>query len=220
MPRASSLIVPLGVAGLGAVAYFDLQAELRQIDARLGEAERQLALLEPLAELMRPAVTPAGQARVNDPWAPVQATGSPDAGGGESPLAWCPAREDSGPEWIELTFPEGTEAAAVHLYENLNPGAVNRITAVGEHGGDLAPETSELWAAPASPWTGTAPRRIALAGSGHMPVRRLRLDLDTSAVPGWNEIDAVAAVTPDGREVWAESAAASSFWQRDRTEDD
>ena len=41
--------------------------------------------------------------------------------------------------------------------------------------------------------------------------RRIRLVLDTNRRPGWNEIDAVEIVGPDGR-AWAVDAVASSTY--------
>jgi hypothetical protein len=42
-------------------------------------------------------------------------------------------------------------------------------------------------------------------------VKRVRVVLDTDRRPGWDEIDAVELVGPDGR-AWAESASASSTY--------
>ena len=44
------------------------------------------------------------------------------------------------------------------------------------------------------------------------PVSRIRLHLDSVKVPGWNEIDAVALVEPNGKQHWAADASASSTY--------
>ena len=45
-----------------------------------------------------------------------------------------------------------------------------------------------------------------------VPVRSVRVILDTFKVAGWNEIDAVELVGPT-RRAWAEAAHASSFYR-------
>jgi hypothetical protein len=44
------------------------------------------------------------------------------------------------------------------------------------------------------------------------PVRRIRIELDSMNVPGWNEIDAVGLVDDAGRTHWAARVTASSTW--------
>jgi hypothetical protein len=43
---------------------------------------------------------------------------------------------------------------------------------------------------------------------------RVKLYLDTAAVPGWNEIDAVELVDAEGNAQWASGSTASSAWNR------
>ena len=48
-----------------------------------------------------------------------------------------------------------------------------------------------------------------------MRARHLKIYLDTSAVAGWNEIDAVEIVAKDGSRQWACEATASSSYAWD-----
>ena len=97
-------------------------------------------------------------------------------------------------------------AAAVRIHASCNPGAVVRIS-----GGPLAGGLRELW-------TGTGPAEAVqtIAVTPAVQIQRLRLELDTSKVPGWNQIDAVAPVDADGAGHWATAATASSTWGHPR----
>jgi hypothetical protein len=50
--------------------------------------------------------------------------------------------------------------------------------------------------------------RLSNAGS----TTQIKIYLDSPAVPGWNEIDAVALVDAQGKRHWARRAAASSSY--------
>jgi hypothetical protein len=45
---------------------------------------------------------------------------------------------------------------------------------------------------------------------------QIRIELDTSRVPGWNEIDAVELVGTDGSRQWATESTASSYYGQGR----
>ena len=87
---------------------------------------------------------------------------------------WCPARTDAGEEWLLLTYEDGVRAAAVELHANLNPGAVVRVTSLGEDGVETG-----LWSG--TPATkGAFVRKITLNEA--VPVKRLKLYFDTAAL--------------------------------------
>ena len=52
----------------------------------------------------------------------------------------------------------------------------------------------------------------ARLASANLLLDQLQADLDTSRVPGWNEIDAVEIVGHDGSRQWASQAAASTSY--------
>ena len=77
------------------------------------------------------------------------------------------------------------------MYETYNPGAIARVVLISEGGaiveapmGQAVEETSP---------EGSVHRRFELACTPYR-VRRVRLELDSMRVPGWNEIDAVGIV--------------------------
>jgi hypothetical protein len=72
--------------------------------------------------------------------------------------------------------------------ENDNPGAVVKITALSENGGETVLQPSHA-GAPADQYFAVPPGHIASS---------IRVYLDTGKVPGWNEIDAVELIGTDG----------------------
>lgn len=53
-----------------------------------------------------------------------------------------------------------------------------------------------------------------LAISPPAEITRVKLEIDTAKVPGWNEIDAVALVDGAGVVSWATTATSSSVWSK------
>ncbi len=142
-------------------------------------------------------------------WSPLQATGVPNStGGDDEATAWAPLEKNSGPEWLEVDFDPPLMAHAVRVHESFNAGALVELVLIGDAGEELAhipvPRTSRQ--APTVVEVGFA---VPAA-----PVRTVRLELDTSLVPGWNEIDAVELVGVTAR-AWAVDARASSFYNVD-----
>lgn len=121
-------------------------------------------------------------------WAASNALGAPDVypASGDNAHAWASLGADSGPEWIEVGYAQPTPISAVDVVETFNPGAVQRVvltTASGEH---VVAYTGAAVAAGAASRT----NRIAVACTAE-PIVAVRVELDSQAVPGWNEIDAI-----------------------------
>jgi hypothetical protein len=142
-------------------------------------------------------------------WGPEQATGPPDTWPltGDLPTAWAPLAREGRQEWLLLEYPEPIAPRTIVVYETFNPGALFRVTAFRLDG-----EEVEIW-------KGKDPTP---AGSGRgiseIPVRvgfktnRVKVFLDSTAVPGWNEIDSVGLRDGADKVHWATSAAASSTY--------
>src|SRR5262249_30445180 len=130
-----------------------------------------------------------GDPKQDRAWGPEQATGSPNTQqAGDIQTAWASRTADGQPEWLLLEYPEPINAVRVKVYETYNPGAVTRITTFAPDGGEI-----EIWkgkdttggadgmgvlSVPISP-----PTLAERAGFG-MSVRRIKLYLDSQAVPG------------------------------------
>jgi hypothetical protein len=140
-------------------------------------------------------------------WSAAQATGEPDtATHGDHASAWAHKRPEMGPVTLTLEFEREVRPDAVRVHETYNPGAVVRVEGVRAGGA-----AEVLWEGAASAAGSQARWFAPPLVAGASPVRVVRLVLDTDAVPGWNEIDAVELVG-DGARQWARAATASSSY--------
>jgi hypothetical protein len=125
-------------------------------------------------------------------WSAAQATSAPDTFTyGDIQTAWATLRSDDSIQWIELKYSALVYATEVNVFETYNPGALSRI--------DLK-DTNGVYH---TVWAGTdintgIPDKIGwtnitFAQTTYL-TKDVKLYLDTSIVPGWNEIDAVELV--------------------------
>ena len=126
-------------------------------------------------------------------WSAAQVLGPPDTypNYGDIVSAWASATQDDQAEYLELGFNDPAPVSVVSIYETYAPGAVNKISVRNAGTG--------AWAVV---WTGTAAAQPAVARIftatfplTAYPVDAVRIDLDSPAVPNWNEIDAVSIGT-------------------------
>jgi hypothetical protein len=106
---------------------------------------------------------------------------------------------------LVVDFPKEVEVAQVRVRETLGPGTIFMVSAI------LADGSEKIL------WHGTepaaeAPVEMEFNPSSKVRSRRIRIQLDTSVVKGWNEIDAVELVGTDGTRQWASGAWASSTY--------
>ena len=140
-------------------------------------------------------------------WGPEQAEGPPDTeGAGDIQTAWASQTQDGQKEWLICEYPEAVMPTAVAVYETYNPGTLEKVGVFDEAG-------KEHMA-----WMGTDPTpRTAARGTSVIPIKtkfkvqKVKLYFDSPAVPGWNEIDAVALKAKDNTQ-WAEKVTASSTY--------
>lgn len=141
-------------------------------------------------------------------WGPEQLVGPPDTpGAGDIPTAWASATQDEQDEWIEVEYAERFEVRRVLVHETFNPGAVVAVKGFTETGMEV-----DLWKG-VDPIPRTEPRGVAeLHPNVRLATRRLRIELNSREVPGWNEIDTVGLVDDKGRTHWPVRARASSTY--------
>lgn len=154
------------------------------------------------------------------PWGPEQATGAPNTLiAGDQITAWASATTDGQDEWLLLDFALPVRAQSVVIYESYNPGAVYKISSFRGIGpaGDLG--TTEM-----TLWDGQDPVVVGSNGIGvaEIPLPRsdesgeiesldtIKIYIESTAVAGWNEIDAVGLKDEFGTIHWATEADASS----------
>jgi hypothetical protein len=141
-------------------------------------------------------------------WDVSQATGPPNTTGpGDIVTAWASATQDGQEEWLMLEYTSSVVPKAIRIHETFNPGAVFKITHVPR------------WGKEQILWEGTDPTPVgAGAGVSRIPLTtsmrtgRIKLYIDSQAVAGWNEIDAVGLEFGDGEVIWAYSATASTSY--------
>jgi hypothetical protein len=166
------------------------------------EQELRAARLDPLVK------KPGGPS-----WSPGQSAGAPDtAAHGDFATAWASANPDGGKEWLQLSYPTATEIKQVVIHETYNPGAVSRVLA-------LMPDGSEqvLWEGVEQVSNPGQKMDSVFEVPPGIRSDRLRVELDTKRVAGWNEIDAVELIGSDGSRQWATESTASSYYGEGRS---
>lgn len=143
---------------------------------------------------------------VTGSWGTQQATAAPDTpGAGDITTAWASSTPDDKEEWLELEYDQAVVPTAILVHETCSPGALKKIT----HVGFLGHETT-LWEG-TDPTPTTAPRGISrVPTTADFKTGHIKIYLDSTAVRGWNKIDAVGIEHGNQQVIWATSAKASS----------
>jgi hypothetical protein len=146
--------------------------------------------------------------RAKRQWGPEQAAGPPDTWplSGDVITAWASLGEDDQDEWLLLEYAEPVRPQAILVYATYNPGAVSRVSVFKLDG-----EEVEVW-------KGIDPTPVGSAkGISVIPFRvpfktnRVKIELRSKEVSGWNEIDAVG-LRAGGKIQWATAVEASSTY--------
>lgn len=141
-------------------------------------------------------------------WGPEQMVGPPDTWPreGDQTSAWASLSEDGEDEWILLEYAEPVQPSAVLIYATYNPGAVGRVLVYKLDGTEV------------EVWKGTDPTPVGSGkGVSVIPFRipfktnRVKIELKSQDVNGWNEIDAVG-LRGQGKVQWAVAAEASTTY--------
>jgi Zn-dependent protease with chaperone function len=164
-------------------------------------------------------------------WGPEQATGAPNVNGeGDDPHAWASKTPDGAREELTLEYSKAVETVAVLVYQSCNPGAVNEIRAAASQqrsapilGKTAVAALFQKTTVETGPWQTVFESRHADGANlkaspmvvvlkAPMAIDHLNLVLDSPAVAGWNEIDAVGLLDAKGALHWATAATASSTY--------
>ena len=142
-------------------------------------------------------------------WSAAKATGAPDADAeNDDPNAWAPRSPEMGRQWLQVSFPKAVQAHGVRVFEVNAHGALVEVLGKAPDGGWIP-----LWRGTTAV-EGGSPRVLTWSPTA-VPIRTLRLVLDTDRTTGWNEIDAVELLGPGGGQ-WAIRATASSTFASQR----
>ncbi len=140
------------------------------------------------------AIAGSFQNNPNNYYTPARAIGEPKVVyAGYNTEAWCPAQQNTGEDWLELSFATPKRASGIRVRQTFNPGAIVRVEAIEPDG------TLHLWWQGNDPYKRPATREIAWFAVKVPPtpylVAKVRLSLNLAAVPGWKQIDAVQLVS-------------------------
>lgn len=139
-------------------------------------------------------------------WGPEQVEGRPDTpGAGDIATAWASQTTDGQPEWLICRYAEAVELKAIEIHESFNPGAVVKVSAF-----NAANDEIKVWDG-VDPTARGEPRGVSV-----IPVqigfktKKIKVYIDSPAVPGYNEIDAVGLRDVGNDIHWAQKVIASS----------
>ena len=123
-------------------------------------------------------------------WSAQRVLGPPDVypGGGDNGNAWASVEADAASEFLEVGFARPTRAGGVDIYETYNPGAVTVVEVITVNNAHHV-----VYQGAAAPM-GEAAFRRHIDFQPIDDVVAVRVTLDSAAVPGWNEIDAIGLV--------------------------
>ncbi|HWO23941.1 MAG TPA: hypothetical protein VNO30_34600 [Kofleriaceae bacterium] len=173
---------------LGRITQADYVRTVAAIDAEWGSMPES----KPAPRRLAWASSVQGvSSQYGDPsWAATQVLGPPNVfpRHGDVPQAWASRGPDDPLEWIAVGFTRASSISAVVVYETFNPGAIVRVTLTAEGGAsfEVPVEQADEETSP----EGSVRRRFELPCTPYR-VRTVRLELDSSRVAGWNEIDAI-----------------------------
>jgi hypothetical protein len=108
---------------------------------------------------------------------------------GDLEFSWAPLTQDNQREFIVLGFETPQTIHTIEIYETYNPGAIDTVFVRNEGTG----EWRKVYSKPARTDLPLESRVFAIYfQETTFLVDAIRLALNSPAVPGWNEIDAVA----------------------------
>lgn len=144
-------------------------------------------------------------------WGHEQAAGEPDTHQpGDIPSAWASKTPDGGEEWLKLDYDRPVDLQQIRVFESHNPGAISKVAAILPDGRETT-----LWEGTLDPSHEAEVVASEFLVKQAVRAQSVKVYLDTTRVPGWNEIDAVQLVGRDGSKQWA-SASSSSTSYADR----
>ena len=127
-------------------------------------------------------------AKESERWAANQVTGTPNVEKyGDDGNAWASKTEDSGTEWLDVTFAKPVYATEVRIRESCGSGTIIRIDLFDEQGA-----SHTVWSG-ADPTTELNYLMITFPKTAYK-TNRIKITLATNVVQGWNEIDAIQLV--------------------------
>ncbi|MFH0894537.1 MAG: hypothetical protein V2A54_08880 [Bacteroidota bacterium] len=124
------------------------------------------------------------------PWSPEQMIGKPDVQKyGDNQNAWASKERDGGMEWVKLTFEKEVNATEIRIKETYNAGAISKIELI-----DTKNKSHVVYEATAAAKDKKMQYLVATFEKTAYKTKTVKITIDSKAVEGWNEIDAVQLV--------------------------
>jgi len=171
----------------GRITAAEYRAQIATIDATWTPAPPPVPLVTQWASTVRAMSTQYTAAS----WAATKALGAPDVfpATGDNANAWASLGADDQDEFLEVGFSQPMRASAVEIYETYNPGAVRSITLITTSGERISAYRANPQA------TGATANRLHVdTGCTAEPIASVRVEIGSTQVAGWNEIDAIGLV--------------------------
>lgn len=141
-------------------------------------------------------------------YGPEQLIGPPNTErAGDYSTAWASKYPDSAVEWILVEYQTEVPVSEIAIYETYNPGAVTKIFAVDSMGVE-----SIIWTSEVDRSVSEQKRKLRIALQESTETKLIKIEIDSPAVSGWNEIDTVAVRDNHGEWHWPVRADASSSY--------
>ncbi len=166
-----------------------------------------------LPDIDSPILPPPGPVSSHGPdgqllhrnWGPEQVVGPPNTHrAGDVPTAWAPLASQGGAdEWLLVNYDTAVDISEIRVRETYPPGTIAKLAAILPDGQEVV-----LWEGTTPP--AEAPVDTGFSAPAGVQARSVKVYLDRTRVPGWNEIDAVELIGRDGTRQWASSATAST----------
>ncbi len=152
----------------------------------------------------------------NSSWSIDQLLGPPSTTSmGDYPTAWASKTQDGQQEWVVVEFAIARPVTQLNIYESFNPGGVTKVSTVSAVGSENVVWDRSTADTTSSGNSGTL-GLLSIPFSQPVESRRFKIEIDSPAVSGWNEIDAVSISDADGNIQWASNAWASSSFGANR----
>jgi hypothetical protein len=183
--RDESCSVPPGVTDSSVAQHAMACRDLEGGRITLADYRKLIGLDQPAGPKLQWASSVRAVSTEYNPtsWSAQQVLGPPDAfTPGDNPKAWASREPDAPSEFIEVGFGRPVRLSGLEIYESFNPGATRTVELIGESGHRIV----------ITP--GTSVRELTFPCTDEAIVGA-RITLASSEVPGWNEIDAIGAVS-------------------------
>lgn len=167
------------------------QAEYRQQIAAIDKAWAAAPAPAPPVTQWASSVRGVSTQYTETQWAAHRVLGAPDVFPvhGDNANAWASLGADDRNEWIEVGYAQPMRISAVEVYETYNPGAVSSIELITASG-----ERINTYLAIPGARGAVANKLRADVGCTVEPIVAVKVELASTQVAGWNELDAIGVV--------------------------